>query len=57
MDDRPQTVVCVALEDLGPQNGFFLDLPQGKDVCMDGRSRILLPATGGGLALLIWIHV
>lgn len=57
MDDRPQTVVCIALEDLGPHNGFFLNLSQGEDVCMDGKSQILLPPTGGGLALLVWIHI
>lgn len=57
MDDRPQTVVCIALEDLGPHNGFFMNLSQGEDVCIDGKAQILLPPTGGGLGLLVWIHI
>lgn len=57
MDDNPQTMVCIALEDLGPKNGFFFELQLGKDVCMDGQDRIWLPPTGGGLSLLIWIDL
>ena len=57
MDGNPQTMVCIALEDLGPQNGFFFDLQSGWDVCMDGKDRILLPPTGGGLGLLVWVDL
>lgn len=58
MDDHvPDTVVCVALDHLGPDNGFFLHLQRGEDLCLDGGDDILLPPTGGGLALLIWVDV
>ncbi|KAK3723951.1 hypothetical protein LTR37_001435 [Vermiconidia calcicola] len=53
MDGEPQTVVCIALEDLGPDNGLFFELQSGKDVCIDGTDQILLPPSGGGLIMLI----
>ncbi|KAF7186198.1 hypothetical protein HII31_12440 [Pseudocercospora fuligena] len=56
-DDEPQTLVCIALEDLSPENGFFMDLKAGQDVCIDGKDKILVPPTGGGLAILIWVDI
>ena len=56
-DEIPDTVVCIALEDLNPDNGFFLHLRRGEDLCLDGGDDILLPPTGGGLALLVWVDV
>lgn len=52
-----RTMVCVALEDLGPHNGFPFELRQGQDVCIDGYDTLLLPPTGGGKAILIWIDL
>lgn len=58
MDDGiADTVVCIALDDLNHDNGFFLNLRRGEDLCLDGGDDILLPPTGGGLALLIWIDI
>lgn len=57
IDSRTQTLVCVALEDLGPGNGFFLDLRAGQDICIDGTDKVLVPPTGGGLAILFWIDL
>lgn len=58
MDDEfPDTVVCIALNDLGPENGFFTRLSRGEDLCLDGGDDILLPPTGGGLVMLLWIDI
>lgn len=57
MDDLPQTVVCLALCNLGPHNGFFLNLPFGQDICIDGKDRLILPPSGGGIGLLVWIDL
>merc|ERR1711939_1009152 len=46
--DHPETIVFLATEDLGPENGFFIPLKRGQDVCVDGRANISFPATGGG---------
>lgn len=56
-DKESQTMVCIALEDLGPDNGFPFRLQRGQDVCMDGNEALLLPPTGGGMAILIWIDL
>lgn len=53
--EGPQTMICIALEDLGPDNGFPFDLSYGEDACIDGTDDLLLPPTGGGAAILIWI--
>lgn len=52
-DDEPQTVVIIALENLTPDNGFFLELRCGQDICVDGKASIDVPSTGGGTA--VWI--
>ena len=57
MDDNPQTIVYITLEDLGPKNSFFFKLQFGKDVYIDGQDRIWLPPTSSGLSLLIWINL
>lgn len=48
---RHQTVVFIALEDLHLGNGFFIDLEQGQDVCLDHRAPVAFPRTGGGLGI------
>lgn len=57
MDAKLQTVVCIALEDLGPANGFLFDLRHGMDLCMDGGSTLLLPPSGGGKGIIIWLDL
>lgn len=57
MDNEPQTFVFVALEALGPENGFPYALGRGQDVCMDGTSQLLLPPTGGGLVMIIVLRI
>ncbi|KAF2158939.1 hypothetical protein M409DRAFT_30570 [Zasmidium cellare ATCC 36951] len=52
-----QTMICVALEDLSPSNGFPFELQCGQDVCIDGGADLFLPPTGGGMAVLIWIDL
>ena len=52
-----QTMICIALEDLGPFNGFPIELRSGEDVCIDGNDTLLLPPTGGGMAILFWINL
>ena len=53
VDKSGQTVVFIALEDLGPENGFPFPLSRGQDVCMDGNSSIWTPPTGGGMAVFL----
>lgn len=45
---EPQTVVFIALHDLNANNGFFMSLPEGCDICLDSRAKILFPNKGGG---------
>lgn len=56
-DSRPQTVVFIALEDLGPHNGFPMELRKGEDVCMDGNDALLFPPTDGGEGILICLNL
>lgn len=56
-DEEPQTIVFIALEDLGPENGFPFLLRRGQDVCVNGKLDILLPPTGGGLGMLIILRL
>lgn len=44
-------MVFIALEDLGPHNGFPFKLNCGQDVCVDGCAKLLTPPTGGGRAV------
>lgn len=46
-----ETMVFIALQELGPHNGFPFLLKRGQDVCMDGNTGIWTPPTGGGLAI------
>ncbi|KAF2212136.1 hypothetical protein CERZMDRAFT_98055 [Cercospora zeae-maydis SCOH1-5] len=50
-----QTMVCIALEDLGPHNGFPFELQQGMDVCIYANETLLLLPTGSGFAILVWL--
>ena len=52
-----QTMICVAIDDLGPNNGFPFELKRGQDMCVDGKDALWLPPTGGGRAILIWIDL
>lgn len=56
-DDEPQTIVFIALEDLGPENGFPFPLKRGQDACVDGKLPIVVPPTGGGLGMLIILRL
>lgn len=57
VDDTKQTVVFIALEDLGPHNGFPFPLARGQDVCMDGNVGLWTPPTGGGLAIFFSLNL
>jgi hypothetical protein len=50
-------VVMIALEPLGPENGCFVRLEAGQDVCIDGHARVEFPGTGGGLGVFIEISL
>lgn len=54
---KSQTVVFIALEDLGPQNGFPLDLKKGLDVCFDGDTTFWVPPAGGGRGIYICLDL
>ena len=57
IDEELDTLVCIALEDLDVSNGFILPLQFGQDVCVDGKDPILVPPTGGGMVLLVWVNI
>ena len=46
-----QTTVYIALMDLNPENGFFMHLRKGEDVCIDSKANIKFPPPGGGLGI------
>jgi hypothetical protein len=50
-------MVFVALENLGPHNGFPFEMVCGQDVCMDGHTNLLTPPTGGGRAICFALRV
>ncbi len=52
-----RTVVFIPLEDLGPENGFFMPLKYGQDVCVDGRAKISFPASGGGTGICFALRI
>lgn len=56
-DQGSQTMICIALEGLGPTNGFPCELEGGQDICIDSGDALWLPPTGGGMAMLIWIRL
>lgn len=56
-EHEPQTVVFIALEDLDTQNGFFMELAKGFDVCLDSRSKIRFPKSGGGIGVFIALNL
>ena len=51
------TVVIIALEPLDHNNGCFVELKYGEDVCVDGRAPIDFPGTGGGLGIFIDLNL
>ena len=52
-----ETIVFIPLEDLGPENGFFMPLKYGQDVCVDGRANISFPASGGGTGIFFALKI
>jgi len=52
-----EAVVFIALQDLRPDNGFFLNLQRGYWICMDRRGSIRLPPTGGGIGIYVKIYI
>lgn len=56
-DTTGQTIVFIALEDLGPHNGFPFVLDRGQDVCMEGDVGIWTPPTGGGRAIFFALNL
>ena len=54
---QPQTVVFIALEDLDSKNGFFMNLKQGSDVCLDSRAKVRFPSTGGGIGIFLALNL
>ncbi|KAM0714517.1 hypothetical protein Q7P37_009813 [Cladosporium fusiforme] len=50
-DEQQQIMVFLALDDLGPHNGFPFALSRGQHVSMDGHTSLLTPPTGGGRAI------
>ncbi len=58
IDDRePQTTIFIALENLNPENGFFMSMEHGRDVCLDSKADIRFPPTGGGLGIYIALDI
>jgi hypothetical protein len=51
------TVVIIAIEPLNEENGCFVNLERGQDVCLDGNATIILPGTGGGLGVFIDLNL
>ena len=56
-DCVPQTVIFIALTPLHQQNGFFVDLEPGQDVCVDSVADIWFPPSGGGLGLCVCLNL
>lgn len=56
-DNRPQTVVFIALEDLNESNGFFQSLDCGQAICLDADERPIFPLTGGGRGVLLSLNL
>jgi hypothetical protein len=54
---HPQTVVFIALTHLGFDNGFFVSLEPGQDICIDSAAKIIYPPTGGGVGVAIWLKL
>lgn len=56
-DPRPQTVVFISLTHLSQQNGFFIDLEPGQDVCVDSVAGLMFPPEGGGLGVCLCLNL
>lgn len=54
---NPQAVVFIALSNLGWENGFFMELNSGQDVCLDIKTGLVYPRTGGGLGVVFWLRL
>ena len=53
LDNKSQTVVFVALQRLSADNGFFMTLEAGQDVCLDSKADVKFPPSGGGLGVFL----
>jgi hypothetical protein len=51
------TVVIIALEPLNYENGCFVNIGSGEDICVDGNATVLIPGTGGGLGIFIDLNL
>ena len=56
-DEEQQTMVFIALQDLGPHNGFPFEVARGQYICVDGKASIITPPTGGGLAICFSVRL
>lgn len=54
---RPQTVVFIALEDQDSRNGFFMNLKEGNDVCLDSRPDKQVPRNRGGRDIYLFLNL
>ena len=55
--DQLETIVFIALEPLTPDNGFFMRLDEGQDVCLDSKASVQFPSTGGGRGVYIALKI
>ncbi|KAK6421571.1 hypothetical protein LTR95_016793 [Oleoguttula sp. CCFEE 5521] len=56
-EQGPQTVVFIALTQLCHQNGFFINLEAGQDVCIDSTAGLIFPPEGGGLGVFVCLNL
>lgn len=54
---EPQTVVFLALQDLGLHNGIFMKLDEGSDVCLNSKAKVQFPISGGGMGIFIALNL
>lgn len=56
-DDKTSIIVWIALGKLGVDNGFIYEMESGQDMSLDGREGIPFSGNGGGLAVLLLLHM
>lgn len=54
---KSSTVVIIALEPLNVENGCFVDLSKGEDVCIDGNADVFVPGRGRGLGIYMDLNI
>lgn len=55
--DVLQTIVFIAFEDWGPNNGFFMKLKAGDSIFLDSLAPIVFPPAGGGIGIFFAIKL